>query len=226
MTRPADDAAVIREIIAAATSTLAEPSARIELRTDVDVVLPDQLARRGPGPGRLVRLAVWAWDRVAPEADAAPPRDVPTRDVAEGFLEPAVGRYQLDFGSYAAMGAGGSYFGGRPGIALQPRHRQRRPPAGLNEPLKVLRALREATGARHLSDEAIRGTACRVIAVTAGSAELTVWIDDQHVRRIRSKEHASRRDTSLSVIKTLELWDFGVPVDSLDWSRLPSIRTP
>jgi hypothetical protein len=23
---------------------------------------------------------------------------------------------------------------------------------------------------------------------------------------------------------TLELWDFGVPVDSLDWSRLPSFR--
>ena len=23
--------------------------------------------------------------------------------------------------------------------------------------------------------------------------------------------------------KTLELWDFGVPVDSLDWTRFPSI---
>jgi hypothetical protein len=32
-------------------------------------------------------------------------------------------------------------------------------------------------------------------------------------------EHVSRT-------ATLELWDFGVPVDSLDWSRLPSFRAP
>ena len=56
-------------------------------------------------------------------------------------------------------------------------------------------------------------------------AELTVWVDDQHVRRIRFEEHASSRQASVSRVVTLELWDFGIPVDSLDWSRLPSFRT-
>lgn len=226
-TGPGGDAADVREIIARADSTLAEPSARIELQTDVDVVLSDRLARRGLGPGgRLIRLAIRAWDRIAPGVDAAAPRDVDTNDAAEGFLEPAAGRYQLDLGMFADMCVDGTYFSGRPGTPLQPRHRRRRPPAGLQDPLRVLRTLRGVTDARHIGDEAVRGTACRAVAVTAGSAELTVWVDDQHVRRVRSVEHGSTRDVSFSGTRTLELWDFGVPVDSLDWSRLPSFRAP
>ena len=62
-----------------------------------------------------------------------------------------------------------------------------------------------------------------MIAVTgAGPAELTVWIDDEHIRRIRREERAE----TISRTATLELWDFGVPVDALDWSRLPSLRPP
>ena len=227
-TGPTGDAVDVGEIIARANSTLAEPSARIELRVDRHIVRPERRERRRPGPaGRLARLAAKAaWGRIVPEADAARLRDAFMHPAGEGFCEPTADRYLIDNGGYAQMCIDGRYFGGPPGHPLQARHREHRPPTGGNEPLGVLRALREVTDARLIGDEAVRGTACRAVAVTAGSAELTVWVDDQHVRRVRSEEHSSRPDFSLSTITTLELWDFGVPVDSLNWSRLPSFRTP
>jgi hypothetical protein len=60
---------------------------------------------------------------------------------------------------------------------------------------------------------------------------LTVWIDGQHIRLVRFEDHAPRDlepkqgDSSAKVL-TLELWDFGVPVQELDWSRLPTFHTP
>ena len=36
----------------------------------------------------------------------------------------------------------------------------------------------------------------------------------------------TRRIAQATKTETVELWDFGVPVDSLGWSRLPSFRTP
>jgi hypothetical protein len=53
-----------------------------------------------------------------------------------------------------------------------------------------------------------------------------LWIDEEHIRRVRLEERASEKYSSVSKRRTLELWDFGVPADSLDWSRLPSFRTP
>ena len=119
----------------------------------------------------------------------------------------------------------GKRFGGRPGHPVQARHRDHRPEQ-LRDPLGLLMLLQGTTDAQHVRDERVRGTPCRVVAVRTGQAELVVWVDDQHVRRVRSEEHSSRPDFSLSTITTLELWDFGVPVDSLNWSRLPSFRTP
>jgi hypothetical protein len=86
----------------------------------------------------------------------------------------------------------------------------------------MLRQLRDVTGARSAGGETLRGTPCRTVAVTAGTAELTVWIDDHHVRRIQVEERAS--DT-VSKRRTLDLWDIGVPAGPLDWSRLPSFRS-
>jgi hypothetical protein len=222
---PAGGAADVREIIARAGKTLAEPSARIELR--IDTVLPERPPRPDPGPlGRLARRSARAvWERIAPVVSAADLREAFTRQAADGFLEPAAGRYQLDFGGYAVMCVDGRQFAGMPGTPLQASYRQRRPPAGRYEPLGLLMPLQGTTGAQHVGDETVRGTPCRVVAVRTGSAELTVWVDDQHVRRIRFEEHASSRQASVSRIVTLDLWDFGVPVDSLDWSRLPSFRT-
>ena len=118
---------------------------------------------------------------------------------------------------YAEMRGDGTHFGGPPGAPLR-RRPQSRAGAGAEEPLDLLRLLRAATGARFTGEETLHGTACRLAAVTAGSAELAVWADDEHIRRIQRVYFAGSTTKSL----TLDLWDFGVPVGELDWSRLPS----
>jgi hypothetical protein len=46
---------------------------------------------------------------------------------------------------------------------------------------------------------------------------IEVCIDERHVRRIRCETGHG--------VKTLELWGFGVDVDRLDWTRLPTFRS-
>jgi len=53
-------------------------------------------------------------------------------------------------------------------------------------------------------------------------AEFTVWIDEHHVRQIETDVFFSR-NRSLGT-KILELWDFGVPVGSLDWTSVFNIQ--
>ena len=48
--------------------------------------------------------------------------------------------------------------------------------------------------------------------------------DDGRVQRFRTVHHGSGR-SGATTTETTELWDFGVPVDDLDWSRLPAFRT-
>jgi hypothetical protein len=88
--------------------------------------------------------------------------------------------------------------------------------------------LRAATQARYLGAEMLRGTPCRTVAVTAAAAAFTVWIDDEHVRQIQPEyRRRGRLDSGQSkVTEQFEFWDFGVPADSLDWSHLPSFRSP
>ncbi len=50
---------------------------------------------------------------------------------------------------------------------------------------------------------------------------VTVWIDGQHVRRVRFEGGPPARHRA-----TLDLWEFGVPVGELDWSRLPTFCSP
>ena len=218
---PASDA-VVREVIARVNATLAAPSARVEYRRDSDFGSPEPVPRPRPGPlGRLARLAAGAtWKRIAPEMDVAEVRERFLHQVGVGFVEPAAGRYQVDYDGYAQMFSDGALFGGPSGAPLRPNNRVRRVPARERDPLGVLRLLLEVTQARYSGAEAVRGTPCRAVAVLAGSAELTAWIDDEHVRRIQSVWQAP----SGSVIQTFDLWEFGVPVGSLDWSRLPSFH--
>jgi hypothetical protein len=141
----------------------------------------------------------------------------------EGFLEPAAGRYQLVYGgAHAVMQLDGERYQGPAGVPLQDRHRSQTPDP--EEPLGLLAKLRDVTDARETGQEAVRGTPCRVIAVTAGSAEFTVWIDDEHIRRVQTKSGGSSAQVSLSLTKTLELWDFGARDVSVDWTRLPGFR--
>jgi hypothetical protein len=214
------------EVIARAQNTLAAPSARIGLRVNTHIVRPERPERRRPGPaGRLARFtARAAWDRIASAVDATRLRDTFRHQAGAGYLEPAAGRYLIDYGGYAEMCIDGRHFGGQSGHLREARHRRRRPPRPADDPLGLLRLLLDPAPAHRADDEMVRGTLCRSVAVEAADAGLMVWIDDEHIRRIQVEDHAEAGRSSVSKVRTLELWDFGVPVDSLDWSRLPSLR--
>jgi hypothetical protein len=133
----------------------------------------------------------------------------------------------------------GKRFGGRPGrpvrTFLYPW------PGGerSGEVLWLLRMLSGTLDARPAGYETVRGTSCRKFAARVGpgktavwaDGELTVWIDGKHVRRIQLKQNwlpgPAGEPGDLGIFRevTLELWDFGVPVNKLDWSRLPSFPT-
>jgi hypothetical protein len=147
------------------------------------------------------------------------------RSVGVGLVEPAADRYQVDYGAYAEMYFDGQLRGGPSGAPLRPGNRGRRAKEATDDPLGLLGQLRAVTQAQYCGEEMLRGTPCRVVAVRAGSAAFTVWIDDEHVRRIEY-ERGLPRGGSAKTTRTFELWDFGVQDGSLDWSHLPSFRSP
>ena len=231
-TPPANDTAV-REVIARANATLAAPSARFEYRRETDAAVPERREQARPGPvGRLARRAAKSlWGRLSPEVDAAQLgemfREAFLHVAGVGFLEPAADRYQVDYGAYTQMYFDGQLWGGPPGFPLRAGNRDRRK-GQVSDPLRLLRVLRAATQARYLGEETLRGTPCRTVAVRAGAAACTVWIDDEHVRQIQPEYRGRGAGQSgpAKTTETFELWDFGVPADSLDWSHLPSFRAP
>jgi hypothetical protein len=228
---PVDHPVFPAEIVARADSTLATPWARIEVRVDRDIArLRTRPQRRLPrSVARLARSAVEvAWKHVSPETDLASVRELFKQNfrhlVGEGFVEPAANRYQIDFGGYAEMHVNGQYYGGPSGKPLRANNHQKPPDDEVQEPLQLLGKLRDVTDARHVGHETVRGTPCQVVAVQAGSARFTIWIDDEHVRRIQSEWHVSSESTNGSVLRTFELWDFGAGNGSADWTRLPDFR--
>ena len=236
-----------RDVVACAERTLAAPSARIELRQELRLGQVDWPRPTG-WRGSVLRLAVKtggllmrAWWRLATRR--GPNRGLPFAQLlGEGFAEPARGRYMIDFGSTAQLYAGGKTVRGRPG---RPVAAARPLPGGLRvgEVWWLLRLLPGTTDASLDGTETIRGTVCRRLAAHVDmerasdangeglrpppvdrfeqlrAVPVTVWIDGQHVRRVRF-------EGGRPVRATLDLWEFGVPVGGLDWSRLPTFRSP
>jgi hypothetical protein len=239
-----------REVVACAERTLAAPSARIELRQELRLGQADW--PRPPGwRGSVLRLAVKtggllmrAWWRLAT-------RRGPNRDLAfgqmlgEGFAEPARGRYMIDFGSRAKLYAGGKTFWGRSGRSVEAA-RPLRGGLRVGEVLWLLRLLPGTTDASPNGTETIRGTAClpqvhrahghgtdrdrrrgrtapapgRPVRRTAGGAGHGL---DRRPARPASPVRGCPPERRRA---TLDLWEFGVPVGGLDWSRLPTFRSP
>jgi hypothetical protein len=215
------------------TKTLAAPSARLQIRDDREtgrdpVPARRRYLRRRPGLlGRLTRRAAKAaLGRVAPDSTPGELRELFLHQFGAGFIEPAAGRYLIDFGGYAQVLVDGRRFGGLSGEPLGPRYELRPDRSRRDDPLDALRKLRRATAARWAGTEQVRWTTCRVVATTVDDDEFTVWIDDERIRRFQTVERGSARSSRATKTETVELWDFGVPVDSLDWSRLPAFRTP
>jgi hypothetical protein len=178
-------------------------------------------------PARIAgRAASGILGRVAPDMDAAELREAFLHQVGAGFVEPAADRYLIDFGGWSQVLTDGRRFGGLSGEPLGPRYEIRPHRFGRDDPLDALRKLQRATAARWAGTEQVRWTTCRVVETMVDDNEFTVWIDDERIRRFQTVERGSGRSALATKTETVELWDFGVPVDSLDWSRLPDFRTP
>lgn len=232
-----DDHAAIERIGHAYERTRAAASARIELSTDHTWEMPPVPKRRRGGLMRPVTSAAKAAGKRL--LRAAERRFDFRHQTAEGVIHLEERRYMLDYGSYARLYADGKEWHGRSGRRLStlPPDEQ-----GLPTPLWLLDILAGLAAATDEGAEAVRGTPCRCFTATVDisrASKLTpggvavpvlgrfedllalpveVCIDDEHVRRVRFRpEHRT---------ETLELWDFGVPLDDLDWSRLPTFRSP
>jgi hypothetical protein len=226
---PADSVGALADVIVCAGRTMTAPSARLQIRDDTDTGRePEPYRERRPGlVGRLAGRAV---KRLLgpPVADmsAAEFRELLLHQYGAGFIEPAAGRYLVDFGGYAQMLVDGRRFGGLSGEPLGPRYEIRPYKFRRDDPLDALRKLQSATAARWAGHERVRWTTCRVVTAAVGEDEFTVWIDGRHVQRFQTVERGSDRYPLAARTETVELWEFGVPVDELDWSRLPTFRTP
>jgi hypothetical protein len=225
-----DPAAAGEAVIARVNSTLASTGARIAMRADFGSRWG--LGRQeGHRPGRVERLATFAAravvKRISPETDLASVREKLKQGLfhpdGEGFIEPAADRYRIAFGEFAVMKFNGQHYRGASGKPLEARHRSEEFPGA---PLGLLRGLRDVTEARQVGHETVRGTPCQIIAAKVGSTEFTIWIDDEHIRRVQTGQGGSSERIDLSLTKTLELWDFGAEDVSADWTHLPSSRTP
>jgi len=245
---PPQGDAVVDEVIARVNATLAAPSAWFEYRRDTTSTLPERAGRaqrrerdgaeqRGqrqpPSTGFVGRLAGRAaravWDRFSPEVSPAEfggmLRESFLRNVGVGFAEPAAGRYQVDYGGYAQLYADGQLWGGPSGAPLRANNRSRAAEP-VSDLLELLRLLRGVVRARYTGEETLRGMPCRTATVQVAAESYLVWIDDEHVRRIRcERREDSRRGGSWTVTTTFELWDFGIPASSLDWSSFPRFAT-
>jgi hypothetical protein len=208
-----DDAAATSVLADRVNATLAAPSARIWYRVETD------LGTRGDLRAKLVRTIGGAvMKRVAPGMEAS----VGGME-GEGFLEPPTGRYQIYWGGYATVVTGGRQFFGRPGEPVEehPSPDSYSADDSLLEPLQYIRG---AASARLSGEDIVRGTPCRVISVEKGSRQFTLWMDDAYIRRIREASVKSTIWGKLRGQATLELWDFGVAGDTLDWSTFPGPR--
>jgi hypothetical protein len=81
--------------------------------------------------------------------------------------------------------------------------------------------MRGAASARFSGEDVVRGTPCQVITAVTNSREFTVWVDDIYIRRISAKTARPSLWGTFRAEVTLELWDFGVATEALDWSRFP-----
>ena len=223
-TRGADEAAR-DEVIARVEATLAAASARYEVCIQMTADPVTAPARGGHRRGPFRRLAgasvTAAWDHVVPAQARARLRTA-SCGTARGIIEPSARRFRhhqvrQDFGMPGML------------MALRPSEADPAPDAygaAGQDPLELLMRLRPVTAARYAGEETIRGARCRKIAVTVSStmAVLTVWADGEHVRQVQAVTPKTTERLVVTVLATTtvtaQLWDFGVPVDSMDWPPL------
>ena len=222
----------MEEVRECAERTLAAESARLALTHHMDPAWPKSKPRRRGGLLRpLLKLAGAAGRRAWEHAGR---RYLTFR--LEGFVEPSRRRHVAASPSrWSEIHKEGEHWSGRTGqplATLDPVSG-----GGFVDTWFLLDALRGLTAATADGEEVVRGTPCRRVATRVDLARasaavpegirppevdrfedllalpLLVWIDGTYVRRVRLEEaHRSQE---------VELWDFGVATEELDWSRLP-----
>lgn len=228
-------------IIACLDRTLAAPSARIRFIRETDFAAAGIRSRRRQGgllrpAGKLVKRAAKTGWNLSTHGFSF------TNMTAEGLIEPAASRFAVDFGSYAELYIDGQLFSGASGRALDTL--QARPERWKRvDPWWMLAALRGTVEAEPDGIETVSGAQCERYAIHVDLARasaasprglyspaaerfedllalpLTVWLDGDRIHRVRHRE-------SPGITLTLELWDFGVRTVELDWTRLPTFKSP
>jgi hypothetical protein len=228
-TGAADEAAALDEVVTRVEATLAVSSARFEVHKEVtaDPAADQDRHRRGPFKRLAGSAAKTAWDHIVPEQARTRLRTAGP-GMARGIIEPSARRFQhhqvkQDSGMLAL-----TMFISRPqqGLDSIPNAHVEK-----EDPLELLTRLRSVTAARYAGDETVREARCRKIAVTVSgtTAVCTVWVDNEHVRQIRAVTPATEPGVVTVLVTTAvtaQLWDFGVPVDTVDWPPLPPLRSP
>lgn len=189
-------------------ATLAAPSARVQFRFESNI---------GTRKDIRAKLARFVGDTALKRMVPGMGGSIAGRQ-GEGFIEPPAGRYQIYWGGYATVVTGGREFFGRPDEPVE-EHPAPDSDEGAESLLEPLANMRGAASARFSGEDIVRGTPCRVIAAETDSREFTVWVDDVHVRQMSSKSATPSLWGTVTAEVTLELWDFGVATEALDWSR-------
>jgi hypothetical protein len=231
-----DERPAIEVIAEALQRTQDAASARIELLVDYTWKMPPMPRRRRGGlMAPVTRGAKAAGKRLL---KAATGKFDFRHQTAEGVLDLRGRRYMLDYGAYARLYMDRREWDGRSGRPLStllPDEHE------LPTPLWLLDILAGVTAATGDGAEDVRGTQCRRFTATVDVSRASratpggvavptlarfedllalpveVVVDDRHVRQVRFRsEHQT---------ETLELWDFGVSLDDLDWTRLPTFRS-
>lgn len=232
-----DESSGTQVIAGAHARTLAAATARIELLTDRTGDIPAMPRRRRGG---LMRPVTSVTKSVGKHLFKLATRGFDFRhQSAEGVIDLQHRRYMLDYGSYARLYADGREWDGRSGRLLStlPPDERRLP-----TPLWLLDVLVGATAAIDEGTDDVRGTTCRRFTATVDLSRASkvtpsgvavpslvgrfedllalpveVSVDDEYVRRV-----CFRREYGT---ETLELWDFGLALDDLDWTHLPTFRS-
>jgi hypothetical protein len=243
---PPDPTELRDEVLACAGRTVTVERARFELTREMSVNWPDDVRRQRRSGGLLRpvgRLAKTAGKAAATAAWRHWTDDLPGHLTGEGVVEPPARRYMLDFGAYAELYKDGQRWGG---VAGQPVGTRDPSPSDRQLDLWwLLDAPRGTIEATLEGREALHGTTCRRLAVSVDLARasalapggmrvpsvqrfeelaalpLTVWIDGEHVRRVRFTEG----DVAATTL-TLDLVELDPGVGDLDWDRFPAFRTP
>jgi hypothetical protein len=235
---------LVSAVIAAADLTLQERIAKLGFQRQLSFQAPDHAREIELGPVWLrvmFGIGALSWRAIRTLGRLTVGNRLLSPHLGEGIIEPVARRYVLDFGAYAELFRDGDFFGGRSGRplgTLTPWSADAKPP----EVLWLISLLGGTVDAEPTGSSELRGTHRRKLRIHVDLERaaqrtdfplrvpqrrdfnelrrlaLTVWIDEEHVRRIEYREDIDNVQSTV----TIDLWDYGIDVGGADWTRLPS----